>query len=126
MAIGQDTKDTKRSFGGLMRRLWRAVAVPLTAVVLALIIGAIILAISGANPFEAYIALFQGAFGSQVAIQRTLEKATPLIFTGLAVAFAFKGGLFNIGAQGQLLVGGIAAAAIGFGITGLPRSFMLR
>jgi simple sugar transport system permease protein len=94
--------------------------VPLVAVLLALIIGAIILALSGANPLEAYGALLEGAFGSPAAIQRTLEKATPLIFTGLAVAFAFKGGLFNIGAQGQLLLGGVFAAAIGFGISGLP------
>ena len=54
------------------------------------------------------------------ALGRTLEKATPLIFSGLAVAFGFKAGLFNIGAQGQLLFGAIVAAALGFGIEGLP------
>jgi len=78
------------------------------------------LALSGANPFQAYLALLEGAFGGQMPIQRTLEKATPLIFTGLAVAFAFKGALFNIGAQGQLLMGAMFAAAIGFGVSGLP------
>jgi simple sugar transport system permease protein len=62
----------------------------------------------------------QGAFGNMNAFGRTLEKATPLIFSGLAVAFGFKAGLFNIGAQGQLLFGAITAAAIGFGIEGLP------
>jgi simple sugar transport system permease protein len=87
---------------------------------LALLIGAIVLLISGANPIEAYAALFEGAFGSAEALRRTLEKSTPLIFSGLAVAFAFKGGLFNIGAQGQLLIGALVAAGIGFGISGLP------
>ena len=100
--------------------LWRAVAIQLVAVLLALVIGAIIILISGANPLRAYGALFQGSFGSVTALGRTLEKATPLVFSGLAVAFAFKAGLFNIGAQGQLLFGAITAAALGFGIQGLP------
>ncbi len=112
--------DPNGEAGDWLYGLWRAISVPLIAVLLALIIGAIILVLSGANPFEAYAALLEGAFGGQTAIQRTLEKATPLIFTGLAVAFAFKGGLFNIGAQGQLLMGGVFAAAVGFGISGLP------
>jgi simple sugar transport system permease protein len=104
----------------MARRLWRSVSVPLVAVILGLLIGAIILLVSGANPIDAYSALIEGAFGSPVAIQRTLEKATPLIFSGLAVAFAFKAGLFNIGAQGQLLVGAVVAAYVGFSIEGLP------
>jgi simple sugar transport system permease protein len=87
---------------------------------LAALIGAVILIASGANPIEAYIALIQGSFGRLASIGRTLEKATPLIFSGLAVAFAFKAGLFNIGAQGQLLLGAMAAAVVGFGIQGLP------
>jgi simple sugar transport system permease protein len=103
----------------LIRSL-RAASIPVAAVLLALLIGAIILLISGANPIQAYAALFRGAFGSMTALGRTLEKATPLVFSGLAVAFAFKAGLFNIGAQGQLLFGAITAAAIGFGIEGLP------
>ncbi len=103
----------------LIRGLREAI-IPVAAVVLALLIGAIILLISGANPIQAYAALFQGAFGSMTALGRTLEKATPLVFSGLAVAFAFKAGLFNIGAQGQLLFGAITAAAIGFGLEGLP------
>jgi ABC-type uncharacterized transport system permease subunit len=103
-----------------LKRVWIAIRIPVVAVLLSLLIGAIVLLISGANPLVAYLALLKGAFGSQAAIQRTLEKATPLVFTGLAVAFAFKGGLFNIGAQGQLLLGAIVAAAFGFGISGLP------
>jgi len=105
---------------GWLGSLWSMIAIPMAAVLLALIIGAIILAVSGANPFSAYIALLEGSFGSLKAFGRTLAKATPLIFSGLAVAFAFKAGLFNIGAQGQLLFGAIASAAAGFLITGLP------
>lgn len=101
-------------------RVWRTVSVPLAAVLLAILIGAIILVVSGANPLTAYVALIQGAFGNMNAFGRTLEKATPLILSGLAVAFGFKAGLFNIGAQGQLLFGAITAAALGFGIDGLP------
>jgi simple sugar transport system permease protein len=105
---------------GVLARIWRELSIPAAAVLLALLIGAIILLVSGANPVQAYVALFQGAFGSMTALGRTLEKATPLVFSGLAVAFAFKAGLFNIGAQGQLLFGAITAAAIGFGFEGLP------
>ncbi|MCP4363376.1 MAG: ABC transporter permease [Chloroflexi bacterium] len=103
-----------------LRRLWQAVSVPLLSVALALGIGALILLFSGANPLNAYAALLAGAFGSAEAFARTLEKATPLILGGLAVAFAFKAGLFNIGGQGQLLIGGIVAAYLGFAIEGLP------
>jgi general nucleoside transport system permease protein len=84
------------------------------------LIGAIILIVSGANPLRAYSALLEGSFGSLPAFGRTLEKATPLVFSGLAVAFAFKAGLFNIGAQGQLLFGAMTAAVVGFSIQGLP------
>ena len=106
--------------GDIARRLWRSASVPIGSVLLALLIGAIILIVSGASPVEAYRALFRGSFGDAAALGRTLEKATPLIFSGLAVAFAFKAGLFNIGAQGQLLFGAVTAAAIGFMIEGLP------
>ena len=98
----------------------RALSVPLAAVLLASLIGAIILAAHGANPFKAYAALLQGSFGSAVAVSRTFEKTTPLIFSGLAVAFAFKAGLFNIGAQGQLLLGALTAAIVGFSLSGFP------
>ncbi|HET6447074.1 MAG TPA: ABC transporter permease [candidate division Zixibacteria bacterium] len=114
------TRNGRVGIGGWLKRTWLSIRIPVVAVLLSLLIGAIVLIIAGANPIEAYLALLKGAFGSQVALRRTLEKATPLVFTGLAVAFAFKGGLFNIGAQGQLLLGAIVAAAIGFGISGLP------
>jgi ABC-type uncharacterized transport system permease subunit len=98
----------------------RAAIVPIASVVVALVIGAVIIALSGANPLVAYSALFEGGLGSGRAFSRTLEKATPLIFGGLAVSLAFKCGLFNIGAQGQLLLGAVFAAFIGFSLHGLP------
>jgi ABC-type uncharacterized transport system permease subunit len=104
----------------LNESLWRSLAVQVVAVVLALLIGAILILLLGADPLRAYGALFQGSLGSVKALGRTLEKATPMMFSGLAVAFAFKAGLFNIGAQGQLLLGAITAAFIGFAVPGLP------
>ncbi len=103
-----------------LKQIWLSLRVPLAAIILALLVGAIILIISDVNPLEAYKALITGAFGETRFLQRTLEKATPLIFSGLAVAFAFKAGLFNIGAQGQLLLGALTSATLGFMITGLP------
>lgn len=101
-------------------KLLKTIIVPLLAVLVALAIGAIIVAVSGSDPLEAYSALLEGSLGSRRGIERTLENATPLIFGGLAVALAFQAGLFNIGAQGQLLFGAIAAAVAGFTISGLP------
>jgi simple sugar transport system permease protein len=103
-----------------IRSALRAAAVPVMAVIVALAIGAVIIAISGANPLTAYGALARGGLGTARAFGRTLEKATPLIFGGLAVAMAFKAGLFNIGAQGQLLFGALIAGFIGFALKGLP------
>ena len=103
-----------------LKHIWRTISIPVVAVTLAALIGAIILVVSGAHPIEAYWALIQGSLSSMAALGRTLEKATPLIFSGLAVAFAFKAGLFNIGAQGQLLFGSLAAAVVGFSFNGLP------
>lgn len=94
-------------------------AVPAAAVVSAGIGGALLLAVAGADPWTAYRALANGALGDAQALGRTLEKATPLLFNGLAVAFAFKAGLFNIGAQGQLLLGAVASAAAGSALAGL-------
>lgn len=122
MTASQPKPDraTEKQSDSLLRRIWKGVSVPMLSVALALLIGGILLFISGSSPIEAYVALFKGAFGGAENIARTLEKATPLIFGGLAVAFAFKAGLFNIGGQGQLLMGAIVAAYIGFAFNGLP------
>ena len=89
------------------------VTVPIYAVLTAVIVGSLVILAAGVNPLEAYGALFNGAFGSGPAIAKTLARATPFIMAALAVAFGFKAGLFNIGAEGQLLVGALGAAWVG-------------
>ena len=83
------------------------------AIILGIIIGSIILIVSGTNPIEAYKVIFFGAFGKPKYISWTIVKAVPLILTGLSVAFAFNTGLFNIGAEGQYIVGSIGALVVG-------------
>lgn len=87
--------------------------VPLVSVFLGLLIGGIIMLLSGYPPIEAYIALFQGIVGDSYVIGETIRQMSPLILSGLAVAFAFRTGLFNIGVEGQLLVGWLAAVYVG-------------
>lgn len=94
-----------------------AVLFPVIAIVIAFAIGAVIVLATGNNPVAAYVALLQGAVGDSSAIGRTLLNATPLIFTGLAVAVAFRAGLFNIGGEGQLYIGAITAAALGVSLS---------
>jgi simple sugar transport system permease protein len=92
----------------------------LLAVAIALVAGGVVIALSGDNPFPAYQALFEGAFGGQRAIAETLVMATPLILGGLAFAVAARAGLFNIGIEGQMVMGGLAAGLIAAVDTGLP------
>lgn len=101
---------------GRLSGLAQKILVPILAVFTALVIGGLIILISGGNPLEAYRGLIEGAFGSPKAISETFVWATPYIFAGLAVALAFKGGLFNIGAEGQLALGALAAAWLGYGL----------
>ena len=83
------------------------------AVALGLIAGAILMLLIGDNPVDGYMYLFKGGLMNVQRIGDTLATATPLIFTGLSVAFAFKTGLFNIGTPGQMLFGGFCATSIG-------------
>jgi ABC-type uncharacterized transport system permease subunit len=87
--------------------------ISLLAVVLGLLAGAILMFLIGSNPVEGYTYLFQGGLKNMERIGNTLATAAPLVFTGLSVAFAFRTGLFNIGAAGQMLIGGFFATAIG-------------
>lgn len=96
-----------------MRSTLAVLVTPSAALLCSLVIGALVIFASGASPSDAYAALFQGAFGSPEALGHTIENATPLILTGLAVAFAFRGGLFNIGADGQFYAGAVTAAWAG-------------
>lgn len=83
------------------------------AVLLGMLAGAGLMAVTGNNPLDGFIYLFRGGTMNIERIGNTLATATPLIFAGLSVAFAFKTGLFNIGAAGQMLIGGLCATAIG-------------
>ena len=96
-----------------------ALVFPIIAILLSFVIGAVIVLITGNNPLAAYLALIEGAFGSAEDFGRTLVYTTPLIFTGLAVAVAFRAGLFNIGGEGQLYIGAITAAWLGVSLGGL-------
>ena len=87
--------------------------ISLMAIILGLIAGAILMAIMGHNPIDGYSFLFKGGLMNIERIGNTLATATPLILTGLSLAFAFKTGLFNIGAPGQMLMGGFFATAVG-------------
>lgn len=97
------------------------VAAPFAAIGFTLATCALLLAWAGAPVGHAYLLLFEGALGSAFAVSETLTRATPLILTGLAAAVAFRARLFNIGAEGQLYAGALAAIAIGgmHGGTGL-------
>jgi simple sugar transport system permease protein len=99
--------------------LLRELLFPLIAVVAAFIVGGILIILIGDNPFTAYALLFSSALSWPVGIGYTLFYATPLIFTGLAVALAFRCGLLNIGAEGQLYVGAFAAAWVGIELGGI-------
>lgn len=88
-------------------------AAPFVAVLATLLLGAGLVTWADAPVGRAYALLFEGAFGSRFAITETLTRATPLILTGLAAAVAFRARLFNIGAEGQLYAGALAAIAVG-------------
>lgn len=103
-----------------MKRIIYILFGPVAAIILALIVGGIFIAIIGRDPIEVYVKLFSETLGSTYGIGQVLFKATPLILTGLSVAMAFKAGLFNIGAEGQMNIGAFASAWIGFTFVTLP------
>lgn len=113
-----ETKKTPQSgLSGIIKEAVNtSLLVPVLAILTAMVVGGAIIALVGGNPFAAYIGLVQGAFGSSKALSETAVWASPYIFAGLAVALAFKGGLFNIGAEGQLALGAVAAAWIGYAL----------
>ncbi len=92
---------------------------PSFAGLLALGVGALLLLLLEVNPVEAYGAMLRGAFGSVSGITQTLTKATPLLLVGLGICIAFRGGVINIGAEGQIIVGALAAAAVSLALPGL-------
>jgi simple sugar transport system permease protein len=134
-------KKTSEGIGG--GSLGQALLVPVLAVVTGLILGGVVMLATGANPIEAYTALFAGAFGTPSSIlsgiqsysatgdntelvksfypfTESLVAATPYMFAGLSVALGFRAGLFNIGAEGQFFIGALCSAFVGYSIKGLP------
>ncbi|MEI8092839.1 MAG: ABC transporter permease [Spirochaetales bacterium] len=105
-------------------RSGRELTVGLTAVALGLLAGAILMLLTGNNPIDGYLYLFAGGLMNMERLGNTLAMATPLVLTGLSVAFAFRTGLFNIGASGQVLIGGLCASALGLTL-GLPQPVLL-
>ncbi|MTA51215.1 MAG: ABC transporter permease, partial [Actinobacteria bacterium] len=101
-------------------KVFKAWLTPLVAVLIAFAVGALLMFLQGAHPMEAYGSLFSHAFGSWSGIAKTLGKATPLVLSGLAVTIGLRSGLFNIGVQGQLVMGALAAGVAGYAIHGLP------
>ena len=93
---------------------------PVFAVLAALVVGAAMLLVLGANPAEAYGALLEGAFGSTNAVAETAVKAVPLLLVGLGICIAFRGNVINIGGEGQMIVGAIFGTVVGVNLPNWP------
>src|SRR5437764_6298622 len=126
-----ETKEQRSAASSLAqwtRKLGAALGGPIVAVLFALIAGAIVILMTWpdktvdpfTNIYNAYTTLFTGAFGTPIKISNTLVVVTPLIFTSLSVAIAFRAGLFNIRASGQLAVGAMAADMLGLTYSSWP------
>jgi general nucleoside transport system permease protein len=99
---------------------WTKTLIPVVAVLVTFLITSVLIIIAKANPFSAYYHLLIEPLSSRFSLLEVLVKSTPLILTGIAVAVAFTSGYFNIGAEGQLYAGAIAAAWVGSTLTNLP------
>ncbi len=103
----------------------RVISAPILAIAAAFIFCSGLIMWTGESVFAAYGHLFKGGFGSRFAISETLNRATPLIFTGLAAAVAFRAKFWNIGAEGQLYFGALAATILGTGAITMPAALMI-
>ncbi len=103
----------------------RRVLPPALAIGATFVVAALLAMIAGGNPFAVFGLILKGAFGSKFAILETLNSATPLIFTGLAIAVAFRAKLWNIGAEAQLYAGAVITVVLGTGALSLPAPLML-
>jgi simple sugar transport system permease protein len=104
---------------------WLTVVVPAVSIVVAFAVAAVVLVTTGHAPLHTFRRLFDAAFLSKGALTDTLVSATPLAFTGLAAAVAFRMNLFNIGGEGQLYAGAITGAAAGLYFAGKPSAFVI-
>lgn len=107
------------------RQVLFSLAVSLGAVVLALICGAVILVIIGADPWAAFRTLLFRPFSSKFGLSETLVKTGPLLLVGLGIIIAFRSGMLNIGAEGQMLAGTTAGSALALALPGLPAVILL-
>ena len=105
--------ETTANAGALQKILRKPITATLIAIVLGFIVAAILLAVAGYDPGASFSALFEGIFSKPKYISNTIIKAAPIILTGISVAFAFKTGLFNIGAEGQYIAGTVCAVLVG-------------
>ncbi len=105
--------------------LARTLGFPVIALALTVLIGSSLSMLAGANPFATLGLILKGAAGSRFALLETLNRATPLIFTGLAVAVAFRAKLWNIGAEAQLYAGAVMTVLLGTGALGWPSGLLL-
>jgi general nucleoside transport system permease protein len=104
----------------LIQKMLRALLPPAFAVVIAAVVGGVLIALLGRNPFAVYQTLLAGGLSGWPNLSVTLQMTTPLLFTGLSVAIAFRAGLWNIGVEGQMLIGALFAGVAGYTLTGLP------
>ncbi len=102
------------------KKIWNTLKMPLLSIFVAFIVGAILIIMTGNSPIEAYAALLRGSLGSPQALSQTINRCMPIIFSGLAVAFAFQCKSLNIGGEGQIAFGVFGAALAGIYIEGLP------
>ena len=93
---------------------------PLLAMMAALGVGAVMLLLMGSNPLQAYSAMIEGAFASTNSLADTIVRATPLLMVGLGICISFRGGVLNIGGEGQLVVGAISATVVGLSLPEAP------
>lgn len=104
---------------------WARIVIPIAAIIVTLILSAIPILVAGGHLWKSYFYLFYGALGTRFNLLETFVKASPLILTGLAVAFAFRAKFWNIGAEGQLLAGALTATALGVSLGGVHGSLAL-
>jgi ABC-type uncharacterized transport system permease subunit len=103
---------------------WARIVIPIAAIIVTLMLSAIPILIAGGQLWKSYFYLFYGALGTRFNLLETCVKASPLLLTGLAV-FAFRAKFWNIGAEGQLLAGALAATALGISLGGVPEPLVL-
>jgi len=105
--------------------VWLVLGAPVLAIAIALVLASGLIIWAGEAPWTAYYHMAAGAFGSKFALSETLARATPMILTGLAASVAFKAKFWNIGAEGQLYAGALAATALGTGMFDMPPFLMI-